>query len=918
RHPSAIMKLVNFDFDSNSSYIKLSATFHEKSEPQLLSKETIDNYNEVWHDPPFCQISLSPDAAQSTVQCSLSLKNATEPILNCKAPQTLDKNSYIGLIYYEWEKKEFLMTFLAGKKLAKIAQYIEKYCPLAEINQLFYFSFSSSHDFIELKFDCSQDESCKGWTVQPLVEPCRLYQNDIDEFSKTVSPVPPCCSVSVRGSPDAIPTLHYSIPLVGVANPVTLCIDRKLQLEKDILELFASHDTEISLEAFIENRRKVRSFFQGLAHQNKVLLNQALVEADKQAADDKFAMSKKLEDVSKKKESITEDNEKLQAQVADIEKEMEKIEEEKRKVEEDYFKIIKDLRAKVSDNELYTAKLMKEREQLQERVTSLEKQSIKETTCSSQFNYMIPSMDKLKCLSDALQVAERQLFLIEGDKPQLMNLKKYGLRIGVQEESLLSSETGEVAVVALAAAKGQFQFPANTVLVSDVYAVSLSKPLLKQLKLEIQYSIDLTGQPDFTQYLKFAIAPVSTPSLPYQFSIVEGGEFSSCSGYRFIQVNEPCLVCTLQDKSTNGGASVNGDTEEREEEKKEQQPHEKEEKQLLQGSDSFLLQHEEEGIQQQQVEELEDIEHGDVHQEVEGDQPHQEKENEAEEKDNKDQEGEQDDEEGNIKGGDDDDDKVQSTHARKVVTYAGLVYYEEKGVEDLVTFAVAKDLNTLYDFLKRSHEDAICGPNVYFQFDDGMDYIELCLNTPQKETPTGWTIQPHVKPCRLYRQDIYKFHEATCPVPPSCLVSVHASPGADPTLHYSVPLKGVADPVTLFIHASRKQRSPPTLTGPTTSSSNTIFEAIAVSSTGVASPSATVDVNKVKKVVHDVIVDTLKSLEVEAIPDLTDQLDKFNLINSAVRENPSMDKFVSEFKDILSCLKRLPQVQEHCQKFLSS
>ena len=48
-----------------------------------------------------------------------------------------------------------------------------------------------------------------------------------------------------------------------------------------------------------------------------------------------------------------------------------------------------DLRAKVSDNELYTTKLMKEKSQLQERVTSLEEQSIKETSSIGlQFNYI--------------------------------------------------------------------------------------------------------------------------------------------------------------------------------------------------------------------------------------------------------------------------------------------------------------------------------------------------------------------------------------------------------------------------------------------------------------------------------------------------------------------------------------------------
>ena len=37
----------------------------------------------------------------------------------------------------------------------------------------------------------------------------------------------------------------------------------------------------------------------------------------------------------------------------------------------------------------------------------------------------------------------------------------------------------------------------------------------------------------------------------------------------------------------------------------------------------------------------------------------------------------------------------QSTGVVEATTYAGLVYCEEKGVEDLVTFTAAKKLNTL-------------------------------------------------------------------------------------------------------------------------------------------------------------------------------------------------------------------------------
>ena len=242
----------------------------------------------------------------------------------------------------------------------------------------------------------------------------------------------------------------------------------------------------------------------------------------------------------------------------------------------------------------------------------------------------------MDCLSD-VQVAEKKLFLVQGEKPQLINWEKYGLRIGVQEDTLSPSDTVEVAVVALVG--GQFQFPPNTVLVSAVYAVSLSKPLLKRLILEIQHCVDLTGRPALSRYLKFAIAPVSTPSLPYQFSIVEGGEFGSNSWYGSIQRKEFCLVCVLGEESTNGGgngvpiASVNGDTEEGEDDEEEEQPQQEE--------------NEEEEEAKEQA--LEDLEY-----------------EEKEQKENQEQ-----DEEGDQEGGEGDDDDSDSSSDKTISTAPG-------------------------------------------------------------------------------------------------------------------------------------------------------------------------------------------------------------------------------------------------------
>ena len=158
--------------------------------------------------------------------------------------------------------------------------------------------------------------------------------------------------------------------------------------------------------------------------------------------------------------------------------------------------------------------------------------------------------DNLDCLNND-QVVEKKLFLVQGRKPQLMNWEQFGLRIGIEEDSLLSSETVEIATAALVG--GEFKFPKNTVLVSAVYAVSVSEPLLKPLRLEIQHCVDLRGRPGLSQYLKFAIAPVSTPSLPYQFSLVEGGEFSPDSWYGAIKRDKFCLVCVCGCDGVDGG-----------------------------------------------------------------------------------------------------------------------------------------------------------------------------------------------------------------------------------------------------------------------------------------------------------------------------------------------------------------------------
>ncbi|XP_019857301.1 PREDICTED: uncharacterized protein LOC109585614 [Amphimedon queenslandica] len=496
---------------------------------------------------------------------------------------------------------------------------------------------------------------------------------------------------------------------------------------------------------------------------------------------------------------------------------------------------------------------------------------------------------------------------------------KYGLRIGVQENSLSSTDTVELAVVALVG--GQFQFPPNTVLVSAVYAISLSKPLLKQLILEIQHCVDLTGQPALCRHLNFAIAPVSTPTLPYQFSIVEGGQFKPDSWYGSIQREEFCLVAILGDNH-RPKSSTNGDeSEEEEEEQAEEETEEEGEvgnRDLSSDPDKTKdppgasSGGQEESTSNEGVEEEGKTRGEPLHEEgneQQGNQRVEESKNHEEPQ-----------HEGTTApipcteiSSDINSKVVVSTGIVENMVYAGLLYYEEKRAEDLVTFAAAKDLNALLEFIKKDYPHAERGQNILFRF-KGDGYIELKFDALQSEPFTGWNIKPHLKPCRFLRCDVDKFGEVNYPLPSTCLVSVYASPGAVPTLHYSIPLDGVVDPKTLFIHRSLR---PTPL--PLTNTSYSSIESMSASSIGGASPSA-VNVNKVKKVINDVLVShyaALNSLKT-SLSDLASQLYAAGLISDEVRETRSMDKFITEFKASLSFKRKLPKVQEHCQKFLSS
>ena len=71
----------------------------------------------------------------------------------------------------------------------------------------------------------------------------------------------------------------------------------------------------------------------------------------------------------------------------------------------------------------------------------------------------------------------------------------------------------------------------------------------------MQHCIDLSD-PSLCKYLKFAVAPVHTASLPYQFSIIEGGQFPPYQRYGSIERSKFCQLAIVgEEEEENGGGS---------------------------------------------------------------------------------------------------------------------------------------------------------------------------------------------------------------------------------------------------------------------------------------------------------------------------------------------------------------------------
>ncbi|XP_019856473.1 PREDICTED: uncharacterized protein LOC109584997 [Amphimedon queenslandica] len=251
----------------------------------------------------------------------------------------------------------------------------------------------------------------------------------------------------------------------------------------------------------------------------------------------------------------------------------------------------------------------------------------------------------------------------------------------------------------------------------------------------------------------------------------------------------------------------------------------------------------------------------------------------------------------------------------KAVTYAGLIYYEEKGVEDQVTFTTAKNLNALVEYIERKHSEAEMGPHKYFRIASPDGFIELKFGTRQKKSCKGWTIEPHIEPCRLHQRNIYNFGDKDYSLPPSCLISIYSSPNAVPTLHYSVPVEGVADPVSFYIHRSRRTAHP-IAAAPSSSGSNETTPTPTKRRREGGFDIKTAK-QKIKQVMNENYSSFAKILE-SSLKEIANKLFEAKIIAEQVQKSPTYDAIASSFLAMMDLFDSKSDLEKHCMKYLEA
>uniref|UniRef100_A0A1X7TZP2 ZU5 domain-containing protein n=1 Tax=Amphimedon queenslandica TaxID=400682 RepID=A0A1X7TZP2_AMPQE len=352
--------------------------------------------------------------------------------------------------------------------------------------------------------------------------------------------------------------------------------------------------------------------------------------------------------------------------------------------------------------------------------------------------------DKLK----GVHVADKKSFLIHGGSDPSVKWEEYGIRITIPQGAVLPSDTVQVTITTLVG--GDFIFPEDTELVSAVYAISLSKPFLEPVKLEIQHCVSIKI-PAHGNYLSFFTTTNNLP--PYNFNTVDGGEFSVGNRYGSINTanfSKWSIVMERRRRTRVHPYRI------------EKSSHKKEHKSLSVSSSSQSSTNLEESSMLLDIEELPVIPLS-PNRTIDTSEQNQ-----------------------------------LMTHILvedelPVKLYSGQVIYEViiAGREWLMRFLLCQDLKALIEHIKKEFKSSKEYMEIYFQFKDYDGYIELCFN--DKKCSKGWSVRPYQKPSKVSQNVIDDYGSMFPPRFPKCVFTITATPGkdADKELNYPITTQGI-------------------------------------------------------------------------------------------------------------------------------
>jgi len=129
-----------------------------------------------------------------------------------------------------------------------------------------------------------------------------------------------------------------------------------------------------------------------------------------------------------------------------------------------------------------------------------------------------------------VEVIDNTSFTYAG-RAQSFEWENHGFKLHLPEDAL-PPEVDECRIHIKVSLSGQFQLPEDTELVSGIYWIATPYKFAKAVSIEIQHCSN-TEHPSSLTYI---VAKCTQDVLPYHFSILSGGTFSSSSRYGSIDV----------------------------------------------------------------------------------------------------------------------------------------------------------------------------------------------------------------------------------------------------------------------------------------------------------------------------------------------------------------------------------------------